>query len=182
MIKLRIKAQPTSSILSFCLSVNIYSKSLLTFDQNHSKSRYFSSSCPWWYVRNFVECLVLSEICKYITTWLRICSGCVLWLVWAVYCYGTASQKAESSSHHLTGQVWQPRECSIDQISIKTPNLKCRLYWGLIEFIDWIYSQSCWYFWPLLCTSASTFSLVHLRPPPPSLRGNKYRGMYSYGV
>jgi hypothetical protein len=26
------------------------------------------------------------------------------------------------------------------------PNPKCRLYWCLIEFIDWIYSQLCWYF------------------------------------
>jgi hypothetical protein len=33
-----------------------------------------------------------------------------------------------------------------DQITIKTPNPKCRLYWFLIEFIDWRYSQSCWYF------------------------------------
>jgi hypothetical protein len=24
-----------------------------------------------------------------------------------------------------------------DQITIKTPNPKCRLYWFLIEFIDW---------------------------------------------
>ncbi len=31
---------------------------------------------------------------------------------------------------------------AIDQISIKTPNPKCRLYWCLIEFIDWRYSQS----------------------------------------
>ncbi len=31
-------------------------------------------------------------------------------------------------------------------IPIKTPNPKCRLYWCLSEFIDWRYSQSCWYF------------------------------------
>ncbi len=37
----------------------------------------------------------------------------------------------------------------MDQISIKTPNPKCRLYWCLIEFIDWGCSQSCWYFRPL---------------------------------
>ncbi len=56
---------------------------------------------------------------------------------------------------------------SMDQIFIKTPNPRCRLYWGLIEFIDWRYSQLCWYFWPLLWTSAPlTFSLVHLPPPP----------------
>jgi hypothetical protein len=30
---------------------------------------------------------------------------------------------------------------AMDQISIKTPNPKCRLYWCLIEFIDWRYSQ-----------------------------------------
>ncbi len=38
----------------------------------------------------------------------------------------------------------------VDQITIKTPNHKCRLYWCLIEFIDWKYSRSCWYFRPLL--------------------------------
>ncbi len=35
---------------------------------------------------------------------------------------------------------------TIDQITRKTPNPKCRLYWCLIEFIDWRHSQSCWYF------------------------------------
>ncbi len=38
---------------------------------------------------------------------------------------------------------------SMDQIAIKTPNPKCRLYWCLIDFIDWRQSQSCWYFRPL---------------------------------
>ncbi len=57
---------------------------------------------------------------------------------------------------------------TIDQISIKTPNPKCRLYWYLIEFIDWRDSQSCWYFRPLLWNSAPLiFSLVHLPPPFP---------------
>ncbi len=55
----------------------------------------------------------------------------------------------------------------MDQISIKTPNPKCRLYWRLIDFIDWRYSHSCWHFRPLLWTSAPlSFSLVHLLPPP----------------
>ncbi len=44
---------------------------------------------------------------------------------------------------------------SMEQITIKTPNRKCRLYWCLIGFIVWRYSQSCWYFRPLLLTSAS---------------------------
>jgi hypothetical protein len=39
----------------------------------------------------------------------------------------------------------------MDQISTKTPNPKCRLYWCLIELIFWRYSQSCWYFPSLLC-------------------------------
>ncbi len=52
---------------------------------------------------------------------------------------------------------------SMDQISKKTPIPKCHLYWCLIEF-----SQSCWYFQPLLWTSASlVFSLVHLPSLPP---------------
>ena len=48
---------------------------------------------------------------------------------------------------HLNTQhrVWPQ---SMGQISIKTPNPKCRLYWCLIEFIDWRYSQSCRYFRP----------------------------------
>jgi hypothetical protein len=29
------------------------------------------------------------------------------------------------------------------------PNPKCRLYWCLIEFVDWRYTHSCWYFQPL---------------------------------
>jgi hypothetical protein len=37
---------------------------------------------------------------------------------------------------------------TMDQISIKTPNPKCRLFWCLIEFIDWRYSQSCGIFDP----------------------------------
>ncbi len=54
--------------------------------------------------------------------------------------------------------------------TVKTANPTCCFYWCLIEFKDWRYSQSCWYFRPLLWTSAPlTFSLVHLTPisPPP---------------
>ncbi len=62
----------------------------------------------------------------------------------------------------------------MDQITIKTPNHNFCLYWCLIDFIDWRYSQSCWYFRPLLWTSAPlSFSLVHLLPSPLSCM-NKY--------
>jgi hypothetical protein len=70
----------------------------------------------------------------------------------------------------------------MDQITIKTPNSKCRLYWCLIELIDWRYSQSCWYFRPLLWTSAPlTFSLVHL-PPPPLFLCEISTGVWIYSV
>ncbi len=42
------------------------------------------------------------------------------------------------------------------------------LHWCLLEFIDWRYCQSWWYFRPLMWTSAPlTFSLVHLPPSSP---------------
>ncbi len=57
---------------------------------------------------------------------------------------------------------WQ----SIYEVTIKTQNPKCRHYWCLIEFIDWRYSQSCFFmFWSLLWTVAPLPSLW----PPPSL-------------
>jgi hypothetical protein len=34
----------------------------------------------------------------------------------------------------------------MDKGIIKTANPKCRLYWCLIELMDWRYSQSCGYF------------------------------------
>ncbi len=65
-------------------------------------------------------------------------------------------------STHLPSEVWGLREAGRDllprcllpmeEITIKTPNSKCRLYQCIIEFIDWRYSQSCWYFRPLLWT------------------------------
>ncbi len=52
----------------------------------------------------------------------------------------------------------------MDQITIKTPNPKCHLYWCLIEFIDWRYCQSqsvMLVFSTILWTSAPlTFSRV----------------------
>ncbi len=45
----------------------------------------------------------------------------------------------------------------------------------LIEFIDWRYCQSCWYFWPSFVNYCSlTFSLVHL-PPFPKSKYSIYR-------
>jgi hypothetical protein len=44
-------------------------------------------------------------------------------------------------------------------INYKETKTKCRLYWYLIEFIDWRYYQSCfWYFRPNF--------LIHSPPSP----------------
>ncbi len=59
---------------------------------------------------------------------------------------------------------------TMDEGTIKTQNPKCRLYWCLINFIDWRYSQSCWYFRPLLWTVAPLPSLL---PPPPLPKVNE---------
>ncbi len=72
----------------------------------------------------------------------------------------------------------------MDQISIKTPNPKYHLYWCLLEFIDWRYSQSCLYFRPLFWTRAPlTFLLVH--PPPPhvnTVSTGVHAGAYPEGM
>ncbi len=67
---------------------------------------------------------------------------------------------------------------TMDQTAIKTSNPKCRLYWCLINFIDWTYSQSCWYFRPALWSIAPlNFSLGSSPPPLPCV--NKYTVVYS---
>ncbi len=64
------------------------------------------------------------------------------------------------------------------KITIETSNPKCRLYWCLIEFINWRYSQSCWYFQTALWTIAPLPSLVS---SPPLACVNKYT-VYTYIV
>jgi hypothetical protein len=69
------------------------------------------------------------------------------------------------------------RVLSIDQIAIKTPTPKCRLYWCLIEFIDWRYSQSCGCFDPS-CKLAPLYLLSSSPPSPPLPCVNKYRTIH----
>ncbi len=69
----------------------------------------------------------------------------------------------------------------MDQITIKTPNPKCRLYWCFIEFADWRFCQSCWYFRPPLWNSVPlTFSW--LTSPPPLLPVWINTGVCNYTV
>jgi hypothetical protein len=58
---------------------------------------------------------------------------------------------------------------------------KCRLYWCLIEFIDWRYSQSCRYFRPSFanCWPSNILSGSPPTPLPPSQSQNK---VYRDGV
>ncbi len=59
----------------------------------------------------------------------------------------------------VEGEAREERERkgkNMDQISMKAPNPKYRLYWNLTELIDRRDSQSCWY-----CIF-DRFSLVHL--------------------
>jgi hypothetical protein len=58
-------------------------------------------------------------------------------------CGGQAAGQVLLIAHHQQRRVSQPFVPAIDQITIKmTPNPQCRLYWCLIEVIDWGYSQS----------------------------------------
>ncbi len=52
-------------------------------------------------------------------------------------------------------------------INYKDIKTKCRLYWCLIEFIDWRYSQSCWYFRPSFVNYLPANLLSGSPPPPP---------------
>ncbi len=68
-------------------------------------------------------------------------------LLWTTTTSGSAMETDRmTSSIYQVGTQWG---YIMDQITIKTPNRKCRLYWRLIEFIYWRYSQSYWYFRPL---------------------------------
>ncbi len=58
---------------------------------------------------------------------------------------------------------------SMDEGTIKISNPKCRLYWCLIEFIDWRYSQSCWYFFFDSSCELLPFYLLSDPPTPPPL-------------
>jgi hypothetical protein len=74
--------------------------------------------------------------------------------------------EATAGKSRIRIRIWNT--ASMDEGTIKTPRRKCRLYWCLIEFIDWKYSQSCWYFRPALCSIAPlTSSLVSSPPSPP---------------
>jgi hypothetical protein len=51
-------------------------------------------------------------------------------------------------------------------INYKDTKTKCRLYRCFIEFIDWRYSQSCWYFRPSFLNYCPS-NLLSGSPPPP---------------
>jgi hypothetical protein len=56
------------------------------------------------------------------------------------------------------------------QINYKGTKTECRLYYCLIEFIDWRYSESCWYFLPSFVNYGLSNLLYGSPPPPPPLQ------------
>ncbi len=62
--------------------------------------------------------------------------------------------------------------------SCKDTKTKCRLYVCLIEFIDWRYSQSCWYFLPSFvnyCVPLYSNLLSGSPPPLPPSQSKRQR-------
>ncbi len=51
-------------------------------------------------------------------------------------------------------------------INYKDTKTKYPLYWCLTDCIDWIYSQSCWYFRPSFVNYCPS-NLLSGSPPPP---------------
>ncbi len=76
-------------------------------------------------------------------------------MVFSLY-YGTVicqeSELHPSNMSYLCLSSWTPKtktktpNKTRQDKTPKTPNPKCRLYWCFIEFIDWRYNRSCWYF------------------------------------
>ncbi len=59
-------------------------------------------------------------------------------------------------------------------INHKDTKTKSRLYWCLIEFIVWRYSQSCWYFRPSFVNFCPSNLLSRSPLPPPPFPKSKY--------
>jgi hypothetical protein len=94
-------------------------------------------------------------------------------------CRGQAAGQVLLIAHHQQRRVSQPFVPAIDQITIMTtPNAKCRLYWCLVEFIDWRYIHvgisTCF-----VNYCPSTFFPVHLLPP---FLCERYRSIQVYTV
>ncbi len=89
------------------------------------------------------------------------------------------NQEREIQVNILVQLIRAPIVLGMNEGTIKTPNPKCRLYWRLIEFINWRYSQSCWYFRPLLWTIAP---LPSPWPPPPLPPSQSKRTVYTDSV
>jgi hypothetical protein len=128
---------------------------------------YWDLACLEWYFPN----TMFPPVCPLYHVQLYIPSLMILTLFTTLNILGPG-ETIEKMRSERSAQT--PRKYSItgttimDHKTIKTPNPHCRLYCCLIEFVDWIYSQSWWYFRPIFWTSAPlTLSLVHLHPPPP---------------
>jgi hypothetical protein len=82
------------------------------------------------------------------STFLQLRVWCALHLCLRV-CHGRGDQVLADLIHislpDFSSRLRGYGKC-MEEGTIKTPCPKCRLYWCLVEFIDWRQSQSCWYF------------------------------------
>ncbi len=78
---------------------------------------------------------------------------------------------------HLVSQVGHCMAMLFERtglINYKDTKTKCRLYWYLIEFLDWRYSQSYWYFRPSFVNYWPSNLLSGSPPLPPPSPKSKY--------
>ncbi len=99
--------------------------------ENHPRIMLLPYRLPAWFSLPYLFCWTLLQSCY------NNCNAVYCWNMSYILCFSLLVVLTYISS-------W--RWCItlvMDQKSIKTPNPKCRLYWFLIELIDWRCSQWC---------------------------------------
>ncbi len=97
----------------------------------------------------------------------------LFWHRWKIYrwhCIVDTDSKFIDSVTAINVDIGKDVTTSMGEGTIKTQNPKCRLYWCLIEFIDWRHSQSCLIF-DLSCELLPLYLLSDIPfPLPPSYK------------
>jgi hypothetical protein len=88
----------------------------------------------------------------------------LLWFWASILNAEETSWKSSSSGSLYCTSAWYIHSHGL--INYKDTKTKCCLYWCLIEFIDWRYGQSCWYFRPCFVNYCPS-NLLYGSPPPP---------------
>ncbi len=158
-------------------------QSSITFPFFNSVERGVGGSIFWKTPDTALYSTYVSTLCLYPSLYMKAC--CICCMLQEQRITKTSRKYGWSSSIKEPNFCVMPRRRlsarnggDMDQITIKTPNPSFRLYWCLIEFIDWRYSQSFGVFDP----SYKLAPLYLLSPPAPLLGMNKYSGMHLYSV